>query len=76
MCFADGMAAAGGLLAVVIIVGLSVGLARKSGMPYTCKDERGASYDTTFFVVSSMHCQLKQQQRQQWAAAVLLRCSV
>jgi hypothetical protein len=48
------MAAAGGLLAVVIIISLSVGLARKSAMPYTCKDERGASYDSTFFVVSSM----------------------
>jgi hypothetical protein len=61
--FADGMAAAGGLLAVVIIVSLSVSFARKSAMPYTCKDEAGANYDTTFFVVSSSHCLLTMQQQ-------------
>lgn len=61
---AYGMAAAGALLAVVIIVGLSVGLARKSGMPYTCKDERGASYDTTFFVIGDWGRQGSWDQRQ------------
>jgi hypothetical protein len=62
---ADVMAAAGCLVAVAIIVSLSVGLARKSAMPFTCKDEGGASYDTTFFVVSAMQCA---------AAAVQLTC--
>jgi hypothetical protein len=52
-------------VAVVIIVSLSVGLARKSAMPYSCKDEGGASYDATFFVVSAVQCV---------AAAVHLSC--
>eukprot|EP00879_Flechtneria_rotunda_P026546 GHRR01028314.1.p1 GENE.GHRR01028314.1~~GHRR01028314.1.p1 ORF type:complete len:327 (+),score=74.41 GHRR01028314.1:349-1329(+) len=45
------MGAAALLITVVIIVSLSVKLTRKAQLPWTCKDEQGAQYDITFFVV-------------------------
>eukprot|EP00882_Tetradesmus_deserticola_P021775 GHRQ01023573.1.p1 GENE.GHRQ01023573.1~~GHRQ01023573.1.p1 ORF type:complete len:244 (+),score=43.27 GHRQ01023573.1:379-1110(+) len=61
---AYGMAAAGSLLMVLVIISISVGLARKSAMPYSCKDEGRASYDTTFFVIGDWGRSGTKDQRQ------------
>lgn len=53
------MAGAAITVALVLIIGLSVGLAKKSSQPYACKDEGGAAYGLTFYVVRSRAVQLR-----------------